>query len=153
MRLAAVLGSPSDIYWLARIGWFIVRLPANVERSHLSEFLAHLAAAPRPRSKDPAVAADRVIRLRTPWLRAPILRRRDTCYVRALTLYRFLDAPGHEVKLRIGAEWFDRPGGALRGHAWVTVDEDLIEAPLDASEHDRLLAIDIGLGRVSRPTC
>lgn len=144
LRLAQVVRQPSDLYWLARVGWFIVRLPADVKQKHLTNFLSDLAIAPRPRATDPAIAADRVVRLRTPWLRAPLLRRRDTCYVRALTLYRFLDAGGQDVQFKVGAEWFDRPGGTLRGHAWVTLGDGLLEAPLDAAEHRRLLPIDLG---------
>jgi hypothetical protein len=144
--MAQVIRRPSDAYWLARVGWFIIRLPADVQRKHLSDFLADIASASRPPGASPASAAERIIRLRTPWLRAPILRRRDTCYVRALTLYRFLDGGRQDVQFKVGAEWFDQPGGTLRGHAWVTLGDSLLEAPLDAAEHARLLPIDLGPG-------
>ena len=120
-----------------------MRLPTNVERSHLAEFLAELRNAPRPRAADPLDSVDRIVRLRNPWLRVPGLRSRDTCYVRALTLYRFLDARGHEAHLRIGAEWFDKPGGVLRGHAWVTLDGQTLETPLGIDDHERLQLIDL----------
>jgi hypothetical protein len=131
------------------IGWFVIRAPADMKRSHLSDFLVRLAAAPRPSGPDPLVAAERVIRLRTPWLRAPGLRSRDTCYMRALALYRFLDAHDHDVRLHVGAEWFDKPGGVLRGHAWVTVDGELIEPPLDLEHHKRLQPIELASSPIS----
>lgn len=140
-RLGETIRAPSDIIWFIRIGWFVARLPGNVERRHVSDLLHHLATDPRPPSHDPDAAADRIARLRRPWLRLPGLRSRDTCYVRALTLYRFLDAGGADTQLCIGAEWFDRPGGVLRGHAWVTVDGRLLEGPPEADEHDRLQPI------------
>lgn len=144
LRLARTVRHPEDILWLARIGWFVLRLPMNVERTHLSAFLGQLRTAPRPPAIDPIAGAERIARLRTPWLRSPGLRSRDTCYVRALTLYRFLDPAGHDVSLRVGAEWFDRPGGILRGHAWVALDGTVLEGPPEADQHDRLQLIELG---------
>jgi hypothetical protein len=63
---------------------------------------------------------------------------RDNCYIRAITLVRFVDPGTHDVELRVGAEWHDRPGGVLRGHAWVTVDGDILEGPSESAEHGRL---------------
>lgn len=151
LRLPHIVRRPADVAWLFRIGWFLVRLPGKLERSHVVDFLDGLASAPRPRAANPPAAAERIIRLRTPWLRLPRLRRRDTCYVRALTLYRFLDAAGHDVELRVGAEWFDRPGGVLRGHAWVTLDGAVLEGPPEADQHNRLQIIALRPGgRVRR---
>lgn len=138
MRLGHTVRTPSDLTWLFRIGWFVLRLPADVEHSHLDEFLDKLERAPRPRAADPGPGAERVARLRQPWLRVPGLRSRDTCYIRAFTLYRFLDPGAHEVQLRVGVEWYDRPGGVLRGHAWVTLDGRVLEGPPEADAHDRL---------------
>lgn len=143
IRLPRIVRRPADVAWLIRVGWFIARLPSDVGRSHLTELLARYASDPRPRAADPTTAAEGVIRLRTPWLRLPGLRSRDTCYVRALTLYRFVDAGGGDPQFRVGAEWFDRPGGVLRGHAWVTVDGQTIEAPLDGEEHLALQPISL----------
>jgi hypothetical protein len=144
LRLRSTLRKPSDVVWCLRIGWFIVRLAPNVERTHLRDFLEVLANAPRPRASNPSSAAEHVIRLREPWLRLPGVRSHDTCYVRALTLYRFLDATGHDARLRIGAEWFDQPGGVLRGHAWVTVDGEMIDGPPELDDHSRLQLIELG---------
>jgi hypothetical protein len=73
----------------------------------------------------------------------PGLRSRDTCYVRALTLYRFLDPGTHDVQLRVGVEWHDRPGGVLRGHASVTLDGAVLEVPPEADAHDRLQLVEL----------
>jgi hypothetical protein len=73
----------------------------------------------------------------------PGLRSRDTCYVRALTLYRFLDPGTHDVQLRVGVEWHDRPGGVLRGHAWVTLDGQVLEGPPEADAHQRLQLVEL----------
>ena len=58
---------------------------------------------------------------------APRLRRRNTCYVRAFTLYRFVDAGTRDVRIHFGVEP-DR-SDRLRGHAWVTVDGEMLEGP------------------------
>lgn len=128
---------------MVRIGWFVLRLPAHVERSHLTGFLTRLEAAPRPTARDPWLGAERIARLRHPWLRLPGLRSRDTCYVRALTMYRFLDCGTHEMQLRVGVEWFDHPGGVLRGHAWVELDGSVLEGPPEADAHDRLNLVEL----------
>ena len=136
---------------MGRVGWFVLRLPVDVERSHLGEFLDRLATAPRPAAKTPQQSAERIVRLRQPFLRVPGLRSRDTCYVRALTLYRFLDAHGHDVGLHVGAEWHDKPGGVLHGHAWVTLDGQILEGPPEADAHDRLQLISLTKQPRTRP--
>ena len=143
VRLGDTVRAASDVPWLLRIGWFVLRLPTDVERTHLEGFLANLARAPRPAAADPLTGAERVARLRRPWLRLPGLRSRDTCYVRALTLYRFLDPGAHDVQLRMGVEWHDRPGGVLRGHAWVTLDGQVLEGPPEADAHGRLQLVEL----------
>lgn len=143
LRLRATIQEPSDLVWCARVGWFVARLPRQVERQNLRHLLNDLATAPRPRAADGHESAQRIARLRQPWLRLPGLRAHDTCYVRALTLYRFLDAGGADVQLRVGAEWFDRPGGTLRGHAWVTLDGAVLEGPPEVDDHSRLQAIEL----------
>jgi hypothetical protein len=129
--------------WLLRIGWFVLRLPVGVERSHLAGFLDHIETASRPSARDPWLGAERIRRLRQPWLRLPGLRSRDTCYVHALTMYRFLDGGTHELQLRVGVEWFDRPGGVLRGHAWVEADGKVLEGPPEADAHERLQLVEL----------
>jgi hypothetical protein len=143
LRLPRILRSPGDLIWLIRIGWFVTRLPGDVERTHLADFLARLRSRARPSAPNPTTAVERVVRLRSPWLHLPWLRAHDTCYVRALTLYRFVDAPGRELRLRVGAEWFDQPGGVLRGHAWVTLDGATVEEPPGVDDHGRLQPIEL----------
>ncbi len=143
IRLARTVRKPSDLAVMVRVGWFVLRLPDDVERSHLGKFLEHLATASRPPSPTPLESAERIVLLRQPWLRIPGLRSRDTCYVRAMTLYRFLDAHGHEARLHVGAEWHDKPGGVLHGHAWVTLDGQILEGPPEADAHDRLQLISL----------
>jgi transglutaminase superfamily protein len=143
VRLTDTIKSVSDLPWLARIGWFVLRLPTDVENSHLDDFLAKLEKSVRPEAADPRAGAERIARLRHPWLRVPGLRSRDTCYVRALTLYRFLDSGPHDLQLRVGVEWHDRPGGVLRGHAWVTLDGGVLEGPPEADAHDRLQLVSL----------
>jgi len=144
LRVPRILRTPSDFIWIARIGWFVLRAPSDLERSHLTDFLGRMRQGPRPGASTHRGSVERIVRLRTPWLHLPWLRARDTCYVRALTVYRFVDAPGHDVQLKVGAEWFDRPGGVLRGHAWVTIDDQTVEAPPGVDDHASLQLIRLG---------
>ena len=52
----------------------------------------------------------------------------NTCYVRALIIYRFLPATEHDVLLHIGIEQRGEQR-ELHGHAWLTLDDELLEAP------------------------
>ena len=43
----------------------------------------------------------------------------------------------------MGVEWFDKPGGVLRGHAWVTLDGVMLEGPPEADAHERLQLVEL----------
>jgi hypothetical protein len=143
MRVPRIIRSPGEFLWIWRVGWFVIRAPARLEQSNVAAFLDSLEVGTRPASADPETAVERIVRLRSPWLHLPALRGRDTCYVRALTLYRFVAAPGHDVQFNVGAEWFDEPGGVLRGHAWVTIDGITAEEPPGVDDHEKLQLIEL----------
>jgi len=126
------LRHPRDVPLALRVGWFLFRAPADLEGRDLRAFLDRLRDAPRPRATDVYQGMQRVVRVRRAWLSLPLLRRRDTCYLRALILYRFLDGGGRQVALHLGVEPPRASGKRLHGHAWVTVDDELLEGPPDA---------------------
>jgi Transglutaminase-like superfamily len=126
-----VLRHPRDVPLALRVGWFLFRAPVELDSQDLRAFLGRLHDAPRPRATDLCQGMQRVVRVRRAWLSLPLLRRRDTCYLRALTLYRFLDGHGRHVMLHFGVEPPRAPGERLHGHAWVTVDGELLEGPPD----------------------
>jgi len=100
--------------WLA-VGHFIARAPARLARTQLPVFLARVAAQTRGGSD-----FKRVSRLARRWLRLPGWRARDTCYLRSLVLFRFVNPAGGDLCLHFGV---DEPGDAgerLHGHAWVS---------------------------------
>lgn len=132
---------PADVVFGARIGWFIWRCPAGIERTDLAAFLAGLRRRPHPVSADVEASRRRVVELRDAWLRLRPLRAHNTCYVRAFTLYRFLDAPGHDVGIHFGVE--SRRRDRLHGHAWVTVDGTLLEGP---PEVDLATIVEVNVG-------
>src|SRR5271167_4616914 len=84
--------------WLA-VGHFILRAPARLARSELPAFLARIAAQPRDGSDFPRIA-----RLSRRWLRLFPLRSRDTCYLRSLALFRFIDARGGDLCVHFGVD-------------------------------------------------
>jgi len=127
--LAQAARTPGDLLLLLEIGAFIVRLPRLVRRSSVPAFFRELAVAPRPKARPIELAHARIARLRDACLAMPRLWRRDTCYVRALTLYRFLDPGEHSVRVHFGIEQPQSKGDRLRGHAWVSVDGRPFEAP------------------------
>ncbi len=60
--------------------------------------------------------------------------RHNTCYIRAMTLYRYLDTESERLRLHLGVERRDDPAERLRGHAWVSLDGTIWRAP---KQHSR----------------
>jgi hypothetical protein len=140
-RLRWAIRHPSDIVLALRIGWFIWRCPGDIERRDLGTFLTRLRTGPRPRASNVVEARNRIVRLRSALLSLPLLRRRNNCYVRAFTLYRFLDAGGRPVGVHVGIE--QGRSDRLHGHAWVTVDGELLEGPPEV-ERGAIVEVNIG---------
>jgi len=140
-RFRSAIRQPSDVVLAARIGWFVYRCPRDLEQRDLSGFLRELRVGHRPAAADVVAARDRIARLRSAWLALPRLRRRNTCYVRALTLYRFLDAGGRDVGLHVGIE--RQQTDRLRGHAWITVDGQMLEGPPEV-EAGSIVEVNLG---------
>jgi hypothetical protein len=104
--------------WIARVD---LRDPRSLRRS-----MAHL---PLPRAD-----RGRIAWFRGWWLERPFFRRFDTCYVRAVILYRFLRCKDEDVGLHFGIETRENVQSRLRGHAWVTHRGTVIEAPPPVSD-------------------
>ncbi len=109
--------------WLA-VGHFIVRAPARLARSELPAFLGRVAAQPRDGSDFARVAT-----LTRRWLRLFPLRSRDTCYMRSLIFFRFVDVCDGELCLHFGVDEPRIDGERLHGHAWVSLDGKALNAP------------------------
>jgi hypothetical protein len=120
---------PSDVLLAAQIALFIWRAPAHMRGQHLGAFLASLRSRPRPRARSVQESLERIQRLRGLCLWLPPLRSRNSCYIRALTLYRFLEAGEDKVTIHFGIEERDDPAERLRGHAWVELNGRLLEGP------------------------
>jgi len=98
-RARRLLRQPGDVILTLRIGMFIWRLPHQLRHHPLPDLLDAVRAGSRPHVSDIATGMERIIRLRTPWLRQHRLGSHNTCYVRALSLYRFLDAGDHDFRI------------------------------------------------------
>lgn len=123
-RVAAAL-RPRDLALAVAMAAFVVRLPHALAKTDLPMYLETLRRMRRGRAP-----LERVLRVRAAVLR--VLRRSDTCYARAFALYRFLDVAPGALELRLGLEPARHAGDRLRGHAWVLLDNALLEGPGDA---------------------
>ncbi len=128
-RLSIFVKEPSDLIAALHIGAFIARAPKILRRNDLRTTLRGLRHPGRAVVKSPRFSHERIVRLRDLCLLIPFLADRNTCYVRALTLYRFLDARDDEVGVHFGIEHRERSTERLRGHAWVTLHGKLLEGP------------------------
>lgn len=129
--LPVIARTPRDLALALRIAAFVRHLPAELAARDVRSFLAELRARPGVRIRqnlDPLAQAARIRRIATAVLSLPRFWQQNTCYVRALVIYRFLDARGHELTLHLGVEQRG-PERALHGHAWLTLDDALLEAP------------------------
>lgn len=126
---ARTFREPRDIVLALRIGAFLWTLPRRLDRQPLDLLLHDLARESRHGAGDLHSNAQRISRLRQAWLASPLFRARNTCYVRALTLFRFLADDGRAMRIHFGVEPGTDPGDRVRGHAWVTVGDEVLEAP------------------------
>src|SRR5271154_4111880 len=116
------------------VGWFLWRMPGLNEES-LPIFLEKIARERAGR----CAKTRRIARWRRRWLRLPGLKSRNTCYTRALVMFRFLEFEDGRGVLRfhLGTEPPRGVGDVPHGHAWVTVDGRELE-PLPAEIRGRL---------------
>lgn len=128
-RFRNVVREPGDLRLCMHIAAFIHRTPSLLAANDLRRFVEGLRLEPVPRAD-----YERVKRLRAFILGHRFFARANTCYVRALTLYRYLDAPDTSLGLHIGIERRDCASDRLRGHAWVTMDGRMLEGPPAAVE-------------------
>jgi len=128
---ARTFHKPADLVLAFRIGVFLWAIPRRLDRQPLDRLLRDLRTESRDVSPDLHSDARRISRLRQAWLASPLFRARNTCYIRALTLFRFLSDDGRSppVRIHFGVEPGTEPGDRVRGHAWVTVGEEVLEAP------------------------
>jgi hypothetical protein len=127
-RVRRIFHEPSDPAFALAICWFMWRAPGMLQRRHLHTFLRELRQQPRPHAAGATQSLERIQRLRQLCLRLPFMRSRDNCYVRALTLYRFLEAGADAVGIHFGIEGKER-AERLRGHAWVSLNGEIFEGP------------------------
>lgn len=131
-RLHRTVEQPSDLPLALQLGYFIWRAPSKLEVSHLAHLLDRLRSKPRPAASSIDEGFSRIMRLSEPWLRLRAFRERNTCYLRALILYRFLEAGERDLRIHFVVEPGVNLGGRLRGHAWVTVDGEVLDVQDDA---------------------
>ena len=121
---------PSDAFLALHMATFIAVAPRLLAKGDLRDVLRRI----RLKGRVARASYDRIRILRGICLRFGPLAKCNTCYVRALTLYRYLDAPDDVTEIHFGIEC-QRPGDArLHGHAWVTVSGSILEGPPPALE-------------------
>ena len=126
-RLRATVKRPSDISLALRLGYFVWRIPSDLRFTHLSHLLGKYGAASRPTAPSLDESLERILRLSKPWLRLPFFGSRNSCYLRALILYRFLDVGDGDMRIHFVVEPARDSTERLRGHAWVTVDGKVLD--------------------------
>jgi hypothetical protein len=116
---------PDDAFLTLHMATFIAAAPRLLAEDDLRSVLTRIRAAGRVARAN----YERICRMRGICLRFPPLANRNTCYVRALTLYRYLDVPDDAAAIHFGIERRDPGHSRLHGHAWVTVEGKMLEGP------------------------
>jgi hypothetical protein len=122
--------------WM-QIGLFIWRLPRELESRPLNQVLAKMRGARRVRAEDVDAGVRRIAKIRRRWLRLRFWTGRNTCYTRALVMFRFVDPNGGVLEFHLGAEPARVAGANIHGHAWVTLNGLVLE-PLPGSIASRV---------------
>jgi hypothetical protein len=120
---------PGDFMLCTRIGRFMQRVPIEMEQTSLPEFLNRLEHRGGLKSDDVSASTARIVRLRQAWLNLDRFASRNTCYIRALTLFRFLAPSAGGLRIHFGVNPGDNPGDRVHGHAWVSWNGQVLEAP------------------------
>jgi len=127
MKFSPMVGSRLPL-WLA-VGHFIVRFPRRMARMDLPVFLSRIAAEPRGDAD-----LKRVSKIYRRWLRQPGFRAYNTCYVRSLLLFRFVNPQGRDLCLHFGVDEPTATDTRPHGHAWVSLDGVPWNAPGSMAE-------------------
>lgn len=127
--LGRTFEQPGDVSLCLRIGLFVWRLPGAMERRPLPELLAALRRPGHSEVESVESQTRRIGRLRQAWLNQSFFAARNTCYVRAITLYRFLRTADGGLRIHFGVEPGVSADDRVRGHAWVTHRGELLEPP------------------------
>ena len=128
-RYRRIVCEPGDLRLCWQIAVFVARAPRLIETQDLRSFIDGLRSDPAPRGRYAQVARLRSFVLSKPWF-----ARANTCYVRALTLYRFLDERDGDIGLHFGIERRACVSDRLHGHAWITLKGKMLEGPPEAVE-------------------
>ena len=115
-RLGRLIQEPADVKLSLQLGYFIWRVPDWLERMPLPQLLQNLDAAAPAATRGLDASLERVKRLSRPWFKLPMLRNRNTCFLRALMFYRFLDRQTSPRRIHFVVEQRRGPGERLRGH-------------------------------------
>ena len=119
--------TPGDVVLSLRIAWFMWRLPGRMRALTVPQLLDSIRAMPRSGTGVLEADVERIRRLRGMWFGLPALAPYNTCFMRALTTYRFLDPGNGAMRFLMVIEPGRAADDRLRSHAWVTLDGKVVE--------------------------
>ena len=140
-RLREVLGSPADLFLLARLLAWAAALPILKRTRSVSRLVALMTPSESQRSN---ARIERSAITLSRWIyRAPFVP--DNCLERSLLAYRYLVRDRREHRLYLGIRADE---GGYPGHAWLTVDGVPVHEPDEALEAYVPLVVFDGYGKV-----
>jgi hypothetical protein len=128
--LASIVTRPRDVWLVLRMAAWRVALPVLKRRMALSRLVGFMWKGDDP-SRGRADRQHRIAELTTVVFRSDHRDRPGNCLDRSLVAYRYLSQAGAEPELRVGLR---RGDGLLKGHAWVTVDDEPVEESAEPLE-------------------
>ena len=140
-RLHEVLGSPANLFLLARLLAWAAALPILKRTRSVTRLVALMTPAESQRSN---ARIERNAITLSRWIyRAPFVP--DNCLERSLLAYRYLVRDSREHRLYLGIRADE---GGYPGHAWLTVDGVPVHEPDESLEGYVPLVVFDGYGKV-----
>lgn len=128
LKAAKRLRHPADVKLFLQILATLLLLPGRIRRMSLPELLAEIDSGVSPVRGDEAFML-RTVKITDLLLRFRLLLRYGKCFLRSLTLFKFLRRQGWPVEIHFGVRKTGEADGSITGHSWLVLDGERFMEP------------------------
>lgn len=125
----------------------ILLLPGQIRRKSLPELLSDIDSGIGPGPRDEAVML-RTVKITDLLLDFRPLRRYGRCFLRSLTLFKYLRRQGWPVEIAFGVRRADDGSGTLSGHSWLVLNDSMFLEKLENGKYHETFHYPPAKGRI-----